>query len=325
MYNNDAPVFLTDFINYLKTIKGLSPNTVHEYFYDIRLYLKFMTYRLRLLDFEQNTKIEDIDISRLREVYLKGITIIDLHSYISYRDNERDNSSTTRARKISSLRTFYKYLTTVSKTLDENPTLELETPKMKKRNPVYLTLDESKILLNSIAQEKNLFMRLRDFAIVLVFLTTGLRLSELSSMNIDSIKGTEFSVIGKGNKERHVYMTEACKYAIDSYLKVRPDIEDENALFLSNRKNRMSNRAIQHMIEKHLKIAGFDTTRYSTHKLRHTAATLMYREGVDIRTLQKVLGHTSIATTQIYTHVADDNVKRAIDVNPLNNIKIDNN
>lgn len=319
----DTPIFLTDFINYLRTIKGLSNNTVTEYYYDIRLYLKFMTYRLNLLDFDDDTKIEDINIKRLREHDLKGINIIDLHSYISYRDTDRDNSSTTRARKISSLRTFYKYLTTVSKKLDENPTLELETPKTKKRNPVYLTLDESKKLLNTISQEKNIFLRYRDFAIVLVFLTTGLRLSELASMNLDSVKGMEFSVIGKGNKERHVYMTEACKYAIDSYMNVRPDVENEKALFLSNRKRRMSNRAIQHMIEKYITIAGFDATRYSTHKLRHTAATLMYREGVDIRTLQKVLGHTSVATTQIYTHVADDNVKRAIDVNPLHDIKME--
>ena len=318
----DIPLFAQDFLNYLKTIKGLSKNTVNEYYYDIRLYLKFMVYRLNLLEFDTDN-IDEIDIRKLRANQLKDINIIDIHSYISYRDNDRDNTATTRARKVSSLRTFYKYLTTVSKELDENPTLELETPKTKKRNPIYLTLDESKKLLETIGKEKNLFMKTRDFAIVLVFLTTGIRLSELSSMNVDSIKGMQFTVIGKGNKERLVYMTEACKYAIDSYIDIRPDIEDENALFLSNRNQRMSNRAIQHMIDKYLKKAGFDVSRYSTHKLRHTAATLMYREGVDIRTLQKVLGHTSVATTQIYTHVADDNVKKAIDVNPLHDIKME--
>lgn len=321
--DKDSPIFLNDFINYIKTIKGLSQNTVNEYYYDIRLYLKYMTYRLNLLDFDDDAKIEDINIKNLREQDLKGINIIDLHSYISYRDTDRDNSTTTRARKISSLRTFYKYLNNISKKLDENPTLELETPKTKKRNPVYLTLDESKKLLNTISHEKNIFFRYRDFAIVLIFLTTGLRLSELSSMNLDSIKDMEFSVIGKGDKERRVYMTEACKFAVDAYINVRPDVEDEKALFLSNRKQRMSNRAIQHMIDKYLTLAGFDTTRYSTHKLRHTAATLMYREGVDIRTLQKVLGHTSVATTQIYTHVVDDSVKQAIDINPLHDIKME--
>lgn len=319
----DVPIFVDDFLSYLKTIKGLSINTVNEYYYDIRLYLKFMAYRLRLVDYDDDAEIEDIDIRKLRIRDLEGITVIDLHSYISYRDNARDNSSTTRARKVSSLRTFYKYLTTVDKSLNKNPTLELELPKQKKRNPVYLTLDESKKLLHTISQEKNQFHRYRDFAIVLLFLTTGIRLSELASINVDSIKGMEFTVVGKGNKERLVYMTEASKLAIDEYLSIRPEIENEKALFLSNRHRRMSNRAIQHMIEKYLLKAGFDTTKYSTHKLRHTAATLMYREGVDIRTLQNVLGHTSIATTQIYTHVADESVKGAITSNPLKDVSIE--
>lgn len=325
--NKDIPIFVQDFLNYNKTIKGLSENTVNEYYYDVRLYLKYMTFRLNLVDHEIESvdEIETIDIRKIRAKDLKGISIIDVHSYISYRDNNRDNSSTTRARKVSSLRTFYKYLTTISKELDENPTLELETPKSKKRNPIYLTLDESKKLLQTISEEKNMFIRTRDFAIVLMFLTTGIRLSELAGLNISNIKEKEFNVIGKGNKERLVYMTEACKYAIDEYLGIRPDVENEKALFLSNRKNRISNRAIQHMIDKYLIKSGFDVTRYSTHKLRHTAATLMYREGVDIRTLQKVLGHTSVATTQIYTHVVDENLRKAIDVNPLNNIKMDKN
>lgn len=319
----DLPLFARDFLNYIKTIKGLSENTVNEYYYDIRLFLKFMSHRLELVEYDEALPLEEIDIRKLKSRDLRDINIIDIHSYISYRDSSRSNSATTRARKVSSLRTFYKYLTTVSKELEENPTLELETPKTKKRNPVYLTLDESKLLLSTISKEENMFIRTRDFAIVLCFLTTGVRLSELASMNVKSIRGMEFSVVGKGNKERLVYMTPACKYAIDEYLGIRPDIENEQALFLSNRKTRMSNRAIQHMIDKYLLKAGFDVSRYSTHKLRHTAATLMYREGVDIRTLQKVLGHTSVATTQIYTHVVDENVRKAIDVNPLNDVKMD--
>lgn len=320
----DIPFFLQDFLSYLKSIKGLSETTVHEYYYDLRLFLKFMVFRLNLLDYDEEN-VEDIDIRKLKANQLKEINVIDLHSYLSYQDNDRDNSTTTRSRKVSSLRSFYKYMTTVSKALDENPTLELELPKMKKRNPVYLTLDESKKLLETVAKEKNAFLRYRDFAIILLFLTTGIRLSELSSMNVLSIKDLEFTVIGKGNKERTVYMTGAAKYAIDQYIAVRPEVEDEKALFLSNRKQRMSNRAIQHMIEKYIAKAGFDTRKYSTHKLRHTAATLMYRQGVDIRTLQKVLGHTSVATTQIYTHVVDDNVKTAINTNPLNAISMDEN
>lgn len=318
----DIPIFLEDFLNYIQTVKGLSDSTVKEYYYDMRLFLKYMVFRLNLLEYNTEN-VEEIDIRKLKPKDLEEINVIDLHSYLSYRDNDRDNSTITRSRNVSSLRTFYKYMTTVAKSIDVNPTLELELPKMKKRNPVYLTLDESKKLLHTISKEKNLFLRHRDFAIVLLFLTTGIRLSELASLNLSSIKGLQFTVVGKGNKERTVYMTDASKYAIDQYLSLRPDVENENALFLSNRKNRMSNRAIQHMIEKYLQIAGFDTTKYSTHKLRHTAATLMYREGVDIRTLQTILGHSSVATTQIYTHVVDDNLKKAIEINPLNDEKID--
>lgn len=320
MYD-DIPIFLIDFLNYLQTIKSLSDKTIKEYYYDMKLYLKYVMYRKNYGVYEN---IEEIDIKKFDVNLLKEVTLIDIHSYLAFRDTTRSNSSTTRARKISSLRTFYKYMTNVAKLLDYNPTLELESPKQKKRNPVYLTLDESKRLLKIITLNKNPVLMRRDFAIVLTFLTTGLRLSELSSMNVNSIKDLKFTVVGKGNKERTVYMTEACKYAIDQYLAVRPKVDEkEKALFLSTRKTRMSNRAIQHMIEKYLNMAGFDTRVYSTHKLRHTAATLMYKEGVDIRTLQKILGHVSVATTQIYTHVEDEDMKEAIEINPLSHIDSD--
>ncbi|MGF0039158.1 tyrosine recombinase XerC [Peptoniphilaceae bacterium SGI.131] len=316
----DTPIYLIDFLNYLKTIKGLSKNTVNEYFYDVRLFLKYIKYR-RFPSKYSLENVEEIDIVDLDIKELDKVNLMDLHGYIAYRDNQRDNNSTTRARKISSLRSFYKYLVNIAKAIDNNPTLLLEMPKIKKRNPVYLTLDESKKLLHTISNVENTFIRKRDFAIVLTFLTTGIRLSELSSMDIGKIRDLQFSVVGKGNKERIVYMTEACKFAIDEYLTVRPKVQDEYALFLSNRKQRMSNRAIQHMIEKYITISGFDPSVYSTHKLRHTAATLMYREGVDIRTLQKILGHVSVATTQIYTHVVDEDIRRAVSYNPLSDFK----
>ena len=313
----DIPYFLNDFLDYLTTVKALSKTTIEEYYLDLRLFLKFIEYRKSGEDFDG---IEDIDIRNFDLDMLKKVTLIDLHSYLAYRDNSRNNNPVTRARKISSLRSLYKYMVNIAKLLDYNPALELESPKLKKRNPVYLTLDEAIKLLETIKNNKNQILMKRDFAIVLTFLTTGVRLSELSSMNMKSIKGLQFNVIGKGNKERTVYMTEACKYAIDQYISVRPKVEGEEALFLSTRKTRMSNRAIQHMIDKYLNEAGFDISKYSTHKLRHTAATLMYKEGVDIRTLQKVLGHTSVATTQIYTHVEDEDVKKAIKQNPLSDI-----
>lgn len=316
----DIPIFLRDFLDYLKTIKSLANTTINEYYLDLKLFLKFVEYRKSSTNYDG---VDDIDVSTFDIALLRQVNLIDLHSYIAFRDDARDNSSTTRARKISSLRSFYKYMTNIAKLLDKNPTLELESPKLKKRNPVYLTLDESKKLLSTIMQGTNEVLKKRDFAIVLTFLTTGVRLSELASMNVSSVKDQQFSVVGKGNKERVVYMTEACEYAIRQYIAVRPKVDGENALFLSTRKTRMSNRAIQHMIDKYINMAGFDVTKYSTHKLRHTAATLMYKEGVDIRTLQKILGHTSVATTQIYTHVEDDDMREAIKHNPLSNIKQD--
>lgn len=317
--NKDVPIYMIDFMNYLKTIKGLSSSTVNEYYYDCRLFLKYIKIRKNPYKYDLEN-IDDIDIKYFSLDDLEKINLIDIHSYISYRDNNRDNNSTTRARKISSLRTFYKYMVNVTGQIKNNPTSNLETPKIKKRNPVYLTLDESTKLLETIAEEKNIFTRKRDFSIVLTFLTTGIRLSELSSMNINTIKDLQFSVIGKGNKERIVYMTEACKMALDDYINVRPQITGEEALYLSNRNNRMSNRAIQHMLDKYLLKCGFDVKIYSPHKLRHTAATLMYKEGVDIRTLQKILGHTSVATTQIYTHVEDNDMRKAINFSPLSKI-----
>ena len=315
---NDAPMFLRDFLMYLRTIKSLSERTVQEYYYDLILFLKYISFRKKYPD---SRDIPGIDIKTFDVMLLDKVNIMDLHSYIAYRDSERENNSTTRARKISSLRGLYKYLVNVSKEINNNPTLELDTPKIKKRNPVYLTLNESIKLLETVNENKNNVLKKRDFAIILTFLTTGVRLSELASMNINSVKDNQFSVVGKGNKERIVYMTESCKYAIEDYISIRPKVDEkEQALFLSTRKQRMSNRAIQHMIEKYLNMAGFDTSVYSTHKLRHTAATLMYKEGVDIRTLQKILGHTSVATTQIYTHVDDDDMKNAIEHNPLSKI-----
>lgn len=323
MKYTDVPLFLRDFFDYLQTIKSLSSSTVTEYYYDLKLYLKFIYYRK--VD-STTDNIDDIDVTNFDINILEDVNLMDIHSYIAYRDTRRDNSSSTRARKISSLRSFYKYMVSVAKLLDNDPTTELESPKLKKRNPIYLTLDESKKLLETVLTTKNDFIRKRDFAIILTFLTTGIRLSELASMNMNSIRDLQFTVIGKGNKERIVYMTEACQYAINDYIKVRPKVDDkEKALFLSTRRQRISNRAIQHMIDKYLNMAGFDIRLYSTHKLRHTAATLMYKEGVDIRTLQKILGHSSVATTQIYTHVEDQDMRDAIAHNPLADINVDKN
>jgi len=251
---------------------------------------------------------------------IKTVTLSDLYEFISFLSRERDNNPTTRARKVASLKSFFNYLTNKAKLLNYNPASELESPKVFKRLPKYLNIDESKQLLNVIEGKH----QERDYAIITLFLNCGLRLSELVNININNIKNDTLRVTGKGNKERTIYLNEACINAINDYLKVRPvdGVKDKNALFLSERKQRISNKTVQHIVKKYIALSGLDPERYSTHKLRHTAATLMYKYGkVDIRALQQILGHESISTTEIYTHVDNSQLRNAIDSNPLANLK----
>lgn len=319
MYN--IPTILDDYLNYMETIKGASPNTVKEYFYDLRTFFRYLKVRYKLVD--SNVEFEEIDISDLDLDFVKKITIQDLYGYISYADKKRDNGSYTKARKVASLRSFFNYLYLKINLIDKNPADSLEFPKRENRHPVYLTLGQAESLLNTVLQNENEFYRKRDYAIIMLFLNCGLRLSELANIDIDKIKDDTISIIGKGNKERTIYLNDACIAAIKDYLEVRPkDALDKKALFLSKRHQRMSNRAIQHMIDKYLEKAGLDPTIYSTHKLRHTAATLMYKYGnVDIRALQAILGHESVSTTQIYTHIDNERLREAVKSNPLANRK----
>lgn len=311
---------LEDYLNYMEFIKGVSPNTIKEYYFDLRSFFKFIKIRYKLVDVD--VPFDKIDISDIDINLIKEINIQDLHAYISYTDRERHNRNATKSRKVASLRSFFQYLHTKIGVLDEDPTQFLESPKIESRHPVYLTLDQSKDLLNSVLNNKNEEYRKRDYAIIMLFLNCGLRLSELVSIDINKIRDEDsLTVIGKGNKERIIYLNKACVDAINNYIKVRPkDVNDPEALFISKQKNRMSNRAIQHMVDKYLEKAGLDTSVYSVHKLRHTAATLMYQYGnVDIRALQEILGHESVSTTQIYTHADNERLRNAVQQNPLAN------
>lgn len=313
------PIILEDYLDYMETIKGTSSNTVKEYFLDLRTFLRFLKIRFKLVD--SDVEFSDIEIDDIDLDVIKRVTIQDLHAYISYTDKKRSNSNSTRARKVASVRSFFKYLHARVNLLEKNPALYLEFPKTDARHPVYLTLDQSEKLLNSVLLNPNELFRSRDYAIIMLFLNCGLRLSELSSIDLDKINGEDtLTVIGKGNKERTIFLNNACVQAINDYLGLRPVVPGEKALFLSKRKLRLSNRAIQHMIDKYLEKSGLDPHVYSTHKLRHTAATLMYKYGnVDIRALQEILGHESVATTQIYTHLDDQRLRDAVKSNPLAN------
>lgn len=316
----ENPDFVNSFLDYSITILNKSPNTVKEYNYDIANFLRYIKKHFNLTDEKdfKLIKINDMDVSTL-----KRITLEDIHGYISYMAIDLKSSPATRARKISAIRVFFKYLTSKAKILDINPAQDLETPKLGRRMPKYLSLEESKKLLD-VTQDDSDRNNVRDHTIITLFLNCGMRLSELVGINISNIDFSEskMTVLGKGNKERTIYLNKACMKAISDYLSIRPHDKVKNdsrdALFLSERKERISNRSVQDIVKKELRKAGLDTTKYSVHKLRHTAATLMYQYGdVDIRALQELLGHESISTTEIYTHVNDERVRNAVENNPL--------
>jgi site-specific recombinase XerD len=310
------PVILEDYLNYMETIRGKSPLSVSEYFFDLRTFYRFCAVRFRLVEGKEYDKV---DIGKMSEDFLKNVRLQDLHSYINYIDKIRNNCNKTKARKIASLKAYFKYLCVVTEYLDNNPTDKLEAPKVESRHPVYLSLEDARKLLSNIEGR----YKTRDYAIITVFLNCGLRLSELIGINMEDIKGNVLTVIGKGNKERTVYLNKACKNALDRYLEIRlQSCSQDDALFLSNRKRRIATKSVQELVAKHMKSAGFSGKHYSPHKLRHTAATLMYQYGnVDIRALQEVLGHENISTTQIYTHVNSERLKKAVDKNPLSNFE----
>ena len=326
MINSDLnPEYVNSFLDYSAVVLNKSPNSVKEYNYDLNMFLKYMKIHLKITketDFSK-INIRDFDIQTL-----KKITTNDINSFLSYLALNQGSRPATRARKISTIRIFFAYLYD-QKLIDDNPALGIKTPKQEKRMPKYLSLDDSKKLL-SVTADENDENKERDYAIITLFLNCGLRLSELVGINISNIDFSEYklTVIGKGNKERTIYLNEACIRAMQDYLSVRPkdgvkvDSKGSNkALFLSKRKERISNRMVQYIVERELMKAGLDTSKYSTHKLRHTAATLMYQYGhVDIRALQELLGHESIATTEIYTHVSNEQVRDAVERNPLNGV-----
>lgn len=317
------PDFLNSFLDYSITILNKSPNSIKEYNYDLSMFLKYISIHYKLT---KEKELKNVDISNFPIDSLKKISLDDIHSFVSYLAVDLRAKPATRARKISSIRIFFKYLTSKAHILSENPAQDLETPKQGKRMPKYLSLEESHKLLKIADNEDNRNHE-RDYAITTLFLNCGLRLSELVGINIPDIEFDEcrMTVIGKGNKERTIYLNKACMKSILEYLNnARPKenikSNSKNALFLSERRERISRRTVQLIIEKELRASGLDTKKYSVHKLRHTAATLMYQYGnVDIRALQELLGHESISTTEIYTHVSNDQVRNAVESNPLAN------
>jgi site-specific recombinase XerD len=317
---SDCPKELRDFLFYMLTIRGRSPRTVNAYYIDLRTFFRYIkTLKASLpkeIDFHE-IPIHDVSLDMLRDVSLS-----DVYAFLNYTLTERENNAKTRSRKVSSIRVFFKYLTVNTTLLEDNPVKDLEVPASKKSVPKYLTLEESLELITHVDSRDSV----RDTCIITLFLNCGMRLSELVGINLEDIRDNTLKLLGKGNKERIVYLNEACLYAIQQYLPTRPQTQKaaaKQALFVSSRGTRLTPRRVQQIVENCLKSAGLAGQGYSPHKLRHTAATLLYQHGqVDIRVLKEILGHANLATTEIYTHVADSQIENAANRSPLAHVKI---
>ncbi len=313
----DIPPIVRDFLMYIQVARGESKVTGEDYYFDLRTFFRYMKMSKQRIN---DCAFEEIDITDIDIEFIKTITLSDVYEFLFYlRDVRNNKSSRSINRRISCLRTFFKYLLRKD-LLTVNPIEDLESPALSKELPKHLNLDESMQLLESVDGPN----KLRDFAILTIFLNCGLRLSELVNLNLSDVRGDFVTINGKGNKQRNIYLNDACRDAIEAYLAVRPHegLKDRDALFVSRNRNRISPKTVQWLVKKHLSAAGLTEPGLSTHKLRHTAATLMHRHGkVDIRVLQKVLGHENLGTTQIYTHVDSEQVKEAAISNPLSGYK----
>lgn len=319
--NNDdeLPYRLKEFIKYMETMKGSSKNTTMGYSSDICLLLRFMKVKRGIA--KRGTELHDIPIADIDDDFLKNITFEDMQAFLVFSSKYLSNCSSTISRKVASIRAFFKYLTNKVKVCPVNNSVDLDKPKIGKRKPKYLNLNEANKLLDCVSSRNET----RDKLIITLFLNCGMRLAELCSINVSDIKKDTIRIIGKGNKERTIYLNETCIDAIEAYMKARNELCEKkaittDALIISERGNRIGRRTVQGIVERQLDNAGLGGKGYSTHKLRHSAATLLYKYGkVDVLVLKEILGHEEVSTTQIYTHTDNDMIRDAVKVNPLNN------
>lgn len=327
---DELPLAVRNFISYKLTVQGRSKKTMDEYALDLRTFFRFLKAKRggENVSALSATDMAKVDISDIDIGFIASVTAEEIYDFLYYTLEGRSNKWSARARKLSALKSFYKYLNVNVGSVENDPTKNIDGPQKKKTLPKFLTLEESEALLEAVRGDETSKTKERDSCMLVLFLNCGMRLSELVGINITDIDASmeSFRVLGKGAKERMIYLNDACRDALRSYLLVRSTMEvnpkDKNALFLSSRHTRISNKTVQWVVYKYLKMAGLEHKHFSTHKLRHTAATLMYQSGnVDVRVLKDILGHEQLNTTQIYTHVNDENIKRAIASNPLASFK----
>lgn len=325
---SEFPEHIREFAQYKLAIQQCSEKTVTEYLTDLRTFCRFFVAKKEGIDVHSDDFLK-IDISGLELEFFSSVTANDIYSFITYASGERGNGSAAKSRKISAIRSFYKYMCVKRSYIEENPAANIESPKKKRQLPKHLSVDECVELLSAVKNDTSNEYRVRDFCILTLFLNCGMRLSELCGISLGDMDRdlTSLRVLGKGSKERVIYLNSAARAALEEYLPQRYAWrnvgEKENALFLSRLGKRISVKTVQWMVKKYLGEAGLEYKHYSTHKLRHTAATLMYQSGdVDIRVLKDILGHEQLNTTQIYTHVSNEGMEKAMEHNPLVNIEL---
>ncbi len=326
--DNNTPIVLLQFLSYKSALQNCSQNTVSEYELDLILFFRFIIASRE----GKMEELESISISGVDEAFINSVRPDEVYSYLLYLTNTRKNKPNSRARRLSAIKAFYKYHTSKTRIVKINPVADVDAPKKAKTLPKFLSLDESKKLLDAVDKNSETFER--DYCILTFFLNCGMRLSELVGINLSDVSDdmTKLVVTGKGAKQRVIYLNDACRAALSDYLAVREKKAHErgrtipdgakNALFLSSRNLRISDKTVQWLVKRHLALAGLEGKGYSTHKLRHTAATLMYNYGdVDVMTLKDILGHEQLNTTQIYTHVSNEKLADAMSNNPLAEIR----
>ncbi len=324
------PQLVKDFAAYKLTIQACSSKTVDEYLSDLRLFFKYI-YATRSSIAIGSDFFDKIQLTRLDKDFICSVTTEEIYDFFIYLSNERRNGASAKSRKLSAIKSFYKFICQKKHLMEKNPANDMEGPKKRQSLPKFLSVEESVALLEAIESDTESKFKERDYAIVTLFLNCGMRLSELCGINLSDLDRElrSLRVIGKGNKERIVYLNDACRDALNKYLVIRREDKYKkcgtNALFISKQYKRISNKTVQWLVYKYLSLAGLDYKHYSTHKLRHTAATLMYQTGkVDVRVLKEILGHEQLNTTQIYTHVSNKGMQDAVNNNPLANIKSKN-
>ncbi|WP_107926008.1 tyrosine recombinase XerC [Lysinibacillus parviboronicapiens] len=318
MQKTQLPKIMKDFLVYLTTIKGKSQRTRKEYEYDLTLFFRFHMAAQNDMDLTEITKI-NIDTITIEEI--REITLEDLYLFMEYCEVQRQNSASARARKVATLKSFFKYIKGKRRLIEENPADELETPKIARRKPVYMNMEEASLFIDGIQLNR---ASPRNYCMMMFFLNLGIRVTELCQLNKASIQGRYLTVIGKGNKERTVYLNDSCMQALADYEqsgKTAYRGEGDEPLFVSQKGTRFTRQTVAKLVKQINKQSGLQKERLTPHKLRHTSATMMYKAGADIRSLQHILGHSSVATTQIYTHIEDEELQHVLENNPFNIVR----